>query len=110
MTVIFSKLKTLVVHTVLSDTTKDCYNMTLLLTPIHHVTLYIFVARLCEYVSGSKLFSFYSVRALDQRKKRAHSLNSHPMVETKTEIRPEIQLQTNVNVALFLMIVLHFAY
>lgn len=32
------------------------------------------------------------------------------MVETKTEIRPEIQLQTNVNVALFLMIVLHFAY
>lgn len=43
--------------------------MTLLLTPIHHVTLYIFVARLCEYVSGSKLFSFYSVRALDQRKK-----------------------------------------
>lgn len=69
LTVIFSKLKTLVVHTVLSDTTKDCYNMTLLLTPIHHVTLYIFVARLCEYVSESKFFSFYSVRALDQRKK-----------------------------------------
>lgn len=51
---------------VLSDTRKDCYNMTLLLTPIQHVTLYIFMDRLCEYVSESRFFSFHSVRALDQ--------------------------------------------